>query len=241
MFTQLVRSAVGTCVDIGREVLHKLRADARLAEVATRFGAAQASLQTTATMLEEARQAAKAAVAALDDAERRFGQTVREFAMFVLATVKNHHDVDPYLQYFPNGYGDAVRLEPEEMLQFTGVLLTQLETETSPKLVAYREELQVTREAFRAALDAAENAVRARKDAFQLQKAEKREWVRSLAEARRMADTVCYAEASYIRLIFSPARPHPGKVASKDPDSEEPPEASEDPGEEDVVHRNGAE
>jgi hypothetical protein len=205
MFKHMLNRSARTNLEAGRRILPKLRADARLALPAAVLGAALDELEAAVNTVLAAVAAARETAALRDDGVRRFGTALREFAMVILNAGGNHHRVQPYAIYFPEGYGVLRRLKPAELVQFTGQITTLLEKEADPKPASYRQPLIEASAEFAEVDERSEAAARALEDALAFQKASRHRFVRALAQARHLAAVACDEEPAYIKGIFSPA------------------------------------
>jgi hypothetical protein len=130
---------------------------------------------------------------------------LREFALNVLSVVRNNHESDTYLRYFPVGYGNALRETPEQIREVTRVILGQLDGESDPWLATFRNRIARALETFAAAQDLCDTAVGNRRAAFAYLVAERRSWVQALSVSRLEARIAYLDDEAYLRGIFSPA------------------------------------
>jgi hypothetical protein len=226
MYTRLLHMALLVCVAIGDRILAPLLADQRLAELAAIFRAAQAALVARVTAAEELTETARKSTAACADALRLLGDTLREFGLFLLALTRNHPGLDPYPGYYPDGYGEALKLDAPELADFAGVTITKLEGEADPRIRAHLEPITAAHDAYVAAEGTARTDARARDEAIALAQKERRTWARALVTTRHRAEDLCFGDRAYIRRIFAPAmapRPHNG--APEAPEAADPVEA----------------
>jgi len=131
---------------------------------------------------------------------------VREFALVVLAGNGNHPNADPYLKYFPQGYGEAMQLTAAALGTFGRQILTTLAEETGPKSWPTAGPVEEALNRFLASEDAWQTAHRNRLEAFAAVQSEKRNWVRGVQKARALAESACHYERAYTRSIFAPVR-----------------------------------
>jgi hypothetical protein len=197
--------ALWVCVATGDRILAFLLADLRLAEAAAIFRTAHEAFSARVTTAEELTETARKSGAARADALRILGDGLRGFGLFLLGMTRNHPHLDPYPGYFPDGYGEALRLEAVELTDFVGVVLTKLEGEADPGIRANLEPLTAVRDAYVAAEATARGDARARDEAVALAKQERRAWARALVTSRHRAEELCFGDRAYIRRIFGPA------------------------------------
>jgi hypothetical protein len=191
--------------------------------------AAQSRLKAKVNAWEAAVAAEVTAEAHRDEAQRITACLVREFGFTTLSASGNHHNEDPYLLYYPDGYGDATRRKAAEIAEFCRVALEKLAEETDPKILSYREQLAAARESILSTEEAYVTALNARQEAFERLQAERRAWVRGLSEARALAEAACFNERAYVRAIFAPAdatrrrgQPEPAEGAAAPASAERP-------------------
>jgi hypothetical protein len=206
MFKRMLNLSAQTNLEVGRRILPKLRADARLAEPATALQAAFDEMEAAINAATAAEKAVRDSEAIRDDTGRKFGTVLREFGMVILNAGGNHHNVQPYVIYFPDGYGDVRSCKPRELIQFAGQATAMLEKETDPKLVSYRQVILDACAGFVSAQEVCEAAVRTRTDALAFQKVARRRFVRALGQARNLVAVSCDEEPGYVKAIFAPAR-----------------------------------
>ena len=216
MIQRLVARTADALVRMGRPILAQLEADPRLAVAAGSMRVTHSALEAKVDALNVARRAEQLARAERDEEQRRLTVEIRAFAFDVLSLNGNHHDADPYLLYFPDGYGEVMQRTAASLEEFALMILTKLEGETDPEILGRRGRLEESQSRFAAAENAYRAAVRTRKEAFELVQAEKREWTRGVVLARALAESACHYERAYVRLIFSPIRAprRGGKVAT---------------------------
>ncbi len=205
MYKHLLRRPAGACLEIGARITPKLWADPALASSAAALQAGQDRLMARWTAHEAAVEAARSAVARRDEARRMMEGRLREFAANVLASVRNNHEADAYLRYFPVGFGNAVREKPEGFLEATRVILRLLEEETDPWLAGFHGRIASALEEYEAAQAPGDAALAARDDAFAYLAAERRSWVQALSVSRLEAMIACLDDAAHVSEIFSPA------------------------------------
>jgi hypothetical protein len=220
MIKRLTLRRAAVLVDIGRPILARMEADPRLAESAGSMRTTQDALEARVEALDAAWAAERAARATRDEDHRVLAVVVREFGFIVLSGNGNHHNADPYLLYFPHGYGHAMQLLPAVLGTYAEEILTKLAYETDEKLLAYRELIETALSRFQASEDAFQAAHGARQQAFALVQAEKRNWVRGVIKTRALAESECYYECAYLRFIFAAIR-KPRRVAKEEPGTDE--------------------
>lgn len=212
----LISRKATVMVEFGRTIFNRLRFDSRLTQAATAMEPIQAKLEARVQTWDEARAAAGRAIGNRDDVRRILVGTLREFGFTILSVTGNHHSVDPYLRYFPNGYGDIRYLDPLRLIEFTWALLYKLDAEPEPKIVAGREPITSALTAFLTVQQDCETAISTRNKAFDAMQVEKRAWVRGMRRVRSIAEEACYFEKAYLRSIFAPLmrrrRPSPGEI-----------------------------
>jgi hypothetical protein len=224
MIKRLVSRCAAALVDIGRPIVARLEADPRLAESAGSMRTTQDALEVRVDSLNAAWAAEQATRARRDEDHRVLAAAVREFGFIVLSGNGNHHNADPYLLYFPQGYGDAMQLGPGELGTFVQEILSKLAFEKDEKILARREPIEGALNRFQASEDAFQAARNARLQVFSLVQAEKRNWVRGVVKARALAEAECHYERAYVRSLFA-AITTPRRVAADEPGTEEVPAA----------------
>jgi hypothetical protein len=138
-----------------------------------------------------------------DEDQRVLAAELRGFGLLVLSLNGNHHDVDPYLLYFPRGYSYLRRLPAAGLLAFGHELLSKLAEERARKLLARREELQEALTRFALSQETWAAARSAREQAFAIVQGERRAWARGVFKARALATIECHFERAYVRGIFA--------------------------------------
>jgi hypothetical protein len=205
MSKHLLRRPATACLDMGERILPKLWVDPGLTDAATALQAGQDRLDVKWAAYERAAETARSAAARRDQAHRDMEDRLREFALNVLSVVRNNHESDTYLRYFPVGYGNALRETPEQIREVTRVILGQLDGESDPWLVTFRNRIARALETFAAAQDLCDTAVGNRRAAFAYLVAERRSWVQALSVSRLEARIAYLDDEAYLRGIFSPA------------------------------------
>ena len=205
MYKHLVRYSAKSCAGIGSRVLSRLQADPRLAEAAAILESGQGALTAKVAAFESATETALTAQAERDMAYRNMEDRLREFALNLLAVVRNDHEHLTYRRYFPAGYGSAIHQTPGQILDVARVVLGKLGEEEDPWLRSFRERIRETAGALEAAHESCVAAIAARRAAFAYMAAEKRSWICALAVSRLRAEEICLSEAAYLRLLFEPA------------------------------------
>jgi hypothetical protein len=225
MIKRLTVRKADKLVRMGKPILAKLEADPRLAEAASSMKTTQSVLEAKVAALDAARTAEQLAHARRDEEQRLLAVEVREFGFIVLSVNGNHHNADPYLLYFPDGYGDAMQLTSDALADFARMLLSKLATETDPKILPRKERIEEALNRFVTAEAAYQEALRARNEAFAAVQAEKRNWTRGVIRARALAESSCHFERAYLRAIFSPIAQR-RKGAAEESETEETPAAA---------------
>ena len=205
MFKHLLVRSTRNVLDVGHRVLPKLSADSRLAEPATVLKSACDDLDAAVQAISAAETAVRETEALRDDAGRKFDDLLREFGLMALSTGQNHHDVRPYVLYFPDGYGDLRRLRPQEAIRLANQIVVLLEKETDPKLAAYRQQIIDACAGFESAQGKFEAALTTRTDARAYGKTARSLAVRALATARHLTASICVEQPAYTNALFGPA------------------------------------
>lgn len=229
MVKRLAGRRAEVLIEMGRPILDTLEVDPRLDEAAGCMKIAQRGLETRSEALEAARVIERLARVERGEAHRVLGAETREFALIILSGNGNHHDADPYVLYFPDGYGDVMQLTPAALGEFGHLILTKLEEETNPKVLAHREPIEKALDRLVAAEEAYQAAHRARAEAFALVQAEKRNWARGVTLARALADSAVYYEPAYVRSIFAPVARRRRRVVREASGVESPAERPAEP------------
>jgi len=206
MVRRLISRCAEALVDIGRTIFEALEIDPRLVDAAGSMRTTQSELEAKVDALHTARSTERIARVRRDEDHRILSVVIREFALIVLALNGNHTNADPYLKYFPLGFGVAMHLLPVALGSFGRQLLATLAEETDPKILSYRSAIEEALNRFLASEDAWQAAHRGRLEAFALVQAEKRNWVRGVRKARALAECACHYERAYIRSIFAEIR-----------------------------------
>jgi hypothetical protein len=222
MYKRHLTHSAETCVRIGRQILPGLEADPLLTAPAATLRAVQESLEAKVTAWISATKEARRTRANRDESMRKLADLLREFAFVLLALSRNDFQAVIFRRYYPDGYGEAHLMNPEELAAFAGQILTKLAEEVEPKILACRDALTAARDAFVAAETECASFARARDSAFEVMEADKLVWVRGLTAARLQASEVCYDDQPRLRSLFRVAseRRRPGL-------SEEPEQAAE--------------
>jgi hypothetical protein len=216
--------ALRFCLEVGRKVLAPLEADQRLTEAAAILRAAQDAFEPYVFTAEERTHAARRSAAASADALRLLADALRGFGLFLLTLSRNHPRLDPCPGYYPEGYGEALRLAEPELADFADVTITKITGETDPRIHAQLEPLTAARDAYIAAAATARADAKARDEAVAIAEKERRTWARAIVAARHRAEELCFGDRAYIRSIFAPALgPRRGQTEGPDvPENEEP-------------------
>jgi hypothetical protein len=201
----MLHAGLRVCLDVSRRILALLGADSRLAEAAAILRSAQEALEARVTAAEELTEVARTSAGADLDAIRLLRDCLRGYALSLLTLTRNHPNLDPYPLYFPDGYGDALRLQKVELADFTDALITSLGSETDPRIRANLDGITAARDAYVAAEATARAEAKARDEAITLAEKERRIWARALATSRMRAQEICFGDHAYIRRIFAPA------------------------------------
>ena len=220
MSKRLVGRRAEKLAAMGKPILARLEADPRLAEAASSMKTTQSVLEAKVAALDAARTAAQLTRARRDEEQRLLAAEVREFGFIVLSVNGNHHNADPYLLYFPDGYGNAMQLASDALADFARLLLSKLATETDPKLLQRKEGIEEALARFVTAETVHQEALRVRNEAFAVVQAEKRNWTRGVVRARALAEFSCHFERAYLRAVFSPIAQR-RKGAAEEPETEE--------------------
>jgi hypothetical protein len=205
MFTRMLRSGLTVCLDVSRRVLSLLGADSRLGEAAAILRSAQEALEARVTAAEELTHSARTSAGARLDAIRQLRDCLRGYALCLLTVTHNNPNLDPYPLYFPDGYGEALRLDGVELADFTDALITSLGSDTDPRFLANLDAITTARDTFVAAEATARADAKARDEAITLAEKERRIWARALATSRLRAQEICFGDRAYIRRVFAPA------------------------------------
>ena len=223
MIKRLVVRKADALVDMGRPILARLEADSRLAEAAASMKTTQTALEARVDALNAAWTAEQLARIQRDEERRQLNAEAREFAFIILSGNGNHHNADPYLRYFPEGYGRIMLLPSSSLEEYVRLILTTLDEETDTKILSHRDRVQGAFDRFLVAEDAYRAARSARSEAFALAQAEKREWTRGVVRARALAEWACHFEQAYLRSIFSALRRVRRKATEEEPEIVETP------------------
>lgn len=223
MFKRLLTCSDQSNLDVGRRVLPRLKHDVRLADPASVLEVAYNELEASWQAVLAGEAAVRDTEAARDDLGRKVAHQVRGLGVRSLCVNDNRHDAQPYVLYFPDGYGDLRNLKAPELIRFAGRVVTMLETETDPDLVVFREKIAASCAEFVPVQKSYEDAVLDLADRKAFGQASRRRFVRALAKARNMAGTICDENPAYVREIFRPAA-SPKYRASKAPEEVEVPQ-----------------
>jgi hypothetical protein len=222
-YKRLAKRRATWLVRTGWRIAQRLRNDPRLQAAADVLDAAQSRLEARVDAWETAVKTEDTAAAERAGALRSASATLRELGYIALSATGGHHDGDPYLIYYPDGYGEATRLPAAETIEFERVLLGKLEQETDPSLVGYRDRIAATRDALISAEAAYATAANAQREAYGLMQAERRSFARGMTETRALAEAACHSEPAYLRVIFAPAEAHRRNNASEQSEDHEAP------------------
>ena len=231
-FDRLLHRALRYCLEAGRKVLAPLEADQRLTEAAAILRAAQDRFEACVVTVEDRTHGARRSEAAAADALRLLADALRGFGLFLLGLSRNHPQLEPCPGYYPEGYGEALRLGGEDLADFADITIIKLNRETDPRIRAHLEPLTAARDAYIAAAATARADAKARDEAIALAQKERRAWARALVASRHRAEELCFGDRAYIRSIFAPAmaprrgrhrgardprgrHPHPGPVVRR--------------------------
>jgi hypothetical protein len=209
MFTRMLHSALRVCLDVSRRILARLGADSRLGEAAAILRAAHETLEARVDAAEELAEVARTSAGADLDALRLLRDCLRGFALSLLTLTRNKPRLDPCPLFFPDGYGEALRLDGTELADFTDTLITSLGSETDPRIRAHLDGITAARDTYVGAEGTARTDAKARDEARTLAEKERRIWARALVVSRMRAQELCFGDGAYVRGIFAPAAgPH---------------------------------
>ena len=229
MFKALLRWGPELCVEVGRKILFRLRANPILAEAADELAKVQDSFQKRLTFCDEALEALGQAIAVRGELQRKMAEGLRTFAMSLLSINGNRHDSDWYLRYYPLGYGQMTRGTAEEVCEDASIVLRKLEDETDAWIVSFRERLTAARDALAAAIEDADAKTKVHKEALQLLRTERRFWVAGLSASRLKAQRVYLDDKPYLRWLFQAALPKKSSSPVSEAPASEKDAASETP------------
>lgn len=208
---------------IGARVLYRVRPDPRLAAVVAVLEEALRVLEDKNAVHIRSIEEAGSTAGVREGARQMLEDALREFGLLILSSTRNNFHTEPYLSYYPDGYGKAIHLSPAKLCQFAEVIGGKLAEEGDPKLVAYRESIATARAALLAAEAAHAAALEARQNAFEYLESAKRDFVEGLSRARLLAESICVHERRYIKNLFAPAtRPRLRRRTGDPEESEEP-------------------
>mgnify|MGYP001247416513 CR=1 FL=1 len=230
----IVHCAGDSVVRMARVVVARLGSDPRLEEAARTLRERLQPLEERNTAWHNVVDQLVTATSRDKAAYRDLEGCLRELGLVTLATTRGHHDEDPYINLFPDGYGAAVRQPAARIVAFADVVLGKLADHADPRFVSLRERLTVAKDAFVAAHGDLEVLLRSRQEAYEFLQVAKRDFAASVPVARAQAFAAC-RDRRYVRDLFAPTTQkryagnghEPGTVpgAVSSPVAAEPPDA----------------
>ena len=114
---------------------------------------------------DQARRQASIALAVQHEAEAALGEEVRGVGLAILKVSRGRRNSMVYRDYFPQGYGEILKLSAERALQVSAGLLAAMSDETNPEILPRREPLSAARAQLESAYTARRAAAEVRSQA----------------------------------------------------------------------------
>jgi hypothetical protein len=192
-------------IAIGDRILPKLKADPSLVEAYITLRASQTALEESFRVHQEALNASREAAEARKQAYRNLSDRMREFALVMLSVVRNDHEADAYVNYFPVGYGDAIHEPPETIGEAASIIIAKLALEVDGWILSFKDRLAAALDAFAAAQEAYLTAAATEHEGYSILVSARRRWVIEIYRSRLLACHARPGEKSYIRAVYAPA------------------------------------
>ena len=183
----------------------RLKADAKLKDLAESFGKVQDRLKASLEALEQAHGATVTAMAIRDGEDEALDEAVRALASTILGLVNNRRKTPLYVKYFPEGMGPVVVAPLEAEMQKVGVILGLLPQEQNPAIAGHAAPLKAALDRLASAMSAHKAAMGAEVQMDGLVRAEVLNWMDAYKLDHRAIGHIYYTDPDKADSYFKKA------------------------------------
>jgi hypothetical protein len=184
--------------------LTRLEADKTTKDLLAAFEEAQKRLANRVNAFKAAERSSMTAMAVRDGEDAAFDNTMRAFALAVLAQVGNSRKAPLYLKYFPDGLNAVIGAPLEAELHKAGVILSKLAEEEDQALKAHAGPIQNAVNELSSAMDAHRAALDSQAQAYGMLETEKVNWLDAYKRSYRDLCRIYFKDPKKADTYFKP-------------------------------------